>query len=103
MLAQTMTKADIERLSAPVFRKYDIRRAGLFGSFVRGEQRATSDLDFLVEFPMPVSLFTLGELKDELEETFGTSCDVLTYSSIERDNGAMSAIIQKEVQPLYGY
>ena len=27
-----------------------IRRLGLFGSFVRGEQRPTSDVDILVEF-----------------------------------------------------
>ncbi|MDR2519736.1 MAG: nucleotidyltransferase family protein [Eubacteriaceae bacterium] len=94
---------DIERLSIPVFRRYGILRAGLFGSFARGEQQETSDLDFLVEFPMPVSLFTLGELKDELEETFGVSCDVLTYSSVERDHGSLAAIIQKEAQPLYGY
>ena len=103
MEAQAMTKADIERLSAPVFRKYEICRAGLFGSFARGEQRANSDLDLLIEFPATVSLFTLGELKAELEGTFGTSCDVLTYSSVEKDSGTLSAILRKEVQPLYGY
>ena len=27
-----------------------VRRLGLFGSFVRGEQRVDSDVDFLVEF-----------------------------------------------------
>ena len=103
MEIQMMTKADVERLSAPVFRKYDIRYAGLFGSFVRGEQKRNSDLDFVVEFAVPVSLFTLGELKAELEETFGISCDVLTYSSVKQDTGALSAIIREEVQPLYGY
>ena len=78
MEAQGMTKADIERLSFPVFQKYDIRRAGLFGSFARGVQQKDSDLDFLVEFPAVVSLFTLGELKADLEDTFGMPCDVLT-------------------------
>lgn len=31
-------------------RALGIRRLGLFGSFVRGEQRPTSDVDILVEF-----------------------------------------------------
>ena len=99
----SMTKKDIERISTPVFRKYDVRRAGLFGSFARGEQRPASDLDFLVEFPMVVTLFTLGELKADLEEAFGRQCDVLTYSSVESDVGALSETIRKEAQPLYGY
>jgi predicted nucleotidyltransferase len=103
MEARTMTKTDIERMSAPVFRKYNIRRAGLFGSFVRGEQNASSDLDFLIDFPVPVSLFVLGELKAELEETFDTPCDVLTYSSVEKDGGVLSAIIREEAQMIYGY
>ena len=32
------------------FRSLCVRRLGLFGSFVRGEQRVDSDMDFLVEF-----------------------------------------------------
>jgi predicted nucleotidyltransferase len=31
-------------------RSLGVRRLGLFGSFVRGEQRVDSDVDFLVEF-----------------------------------------------------
>ena len=102
-MKKEMTSAEIIHMCTPVFRKYNIQRAGLFGSFVRGEQRENSDLDFLVEFPAPVSLFTLGELKAELEDTFRTSCDVLTYSSIEKDKSPLSLIISKEELPIYGY
>ncbi len=31
-------------------RGFGVRRLGLFGSFSRGEQDATSDIDFVVEF-----------------------------------------------------
>ena len=31
-------------------RSLGVRQLGLFGSFVRGEQRVDSDIDFLVEF-----------------------------------------------------
>jgi predicted nucleotidyltransferase len=30
--------------------KYNIKSFGIFGSYARGEQRATSDLDVLVEY-----------------------------------------------------
>jgi uncharacterized protein len=33
-----------------LLRSLGVRRLGLFGSFVRGEQRVDSDVDFLVEF-----------------------------------------------------
>jgi len=34
----------------PQLQALGVRRLGLFGSFVRGEQRPDSDVDFLVEF-----------------------------------------------------
>lgn len=101
MIAHTMTKAEIARISVPVFRKHHVRRAGLFGSYARGEQQQGSDLDFLVEFSGKVSLFTLGVLKDELEAAFGLSCDVLTYNSIETEQSELSAQIQNEAETLY--
>ncbi len=33
-----------------VLKKYKVKRIGLFGSYVRGEQKRHSDIDFLVEF-----------------------------------------------------
>ena len=33
-----------------LLRSLGVRRVGLFGSFVRGEQRVDSDIDLLVEF-----------------------------------------------------
>ena len=35
---------------AEVIRKYHITEIGIFGSFVRGEQKKRSDVDILVEF-----------------------------------------------------
>lgn len=100
-MQKDLSAADIARLSTPVFRKHGVSRAGLFGSFARGEQRTQSDLDFLVEFHGRVSLFTIGQLKDELEHTFQRPCDVLTYTSVMRDAGAMAKKIQQEARPLY--
>ena len=47
------TKQDILAVlyeNRALLRSLGVRRLGLFGSFVRGEQRVDSDVDFLVEF-----------------------------------------------------
>jgi predicted nucleotidyltransferase len=33
-----------------LLKKFKVKRIGLFGSYVRGEQKKDSDIDFLVEF-----------------------------------------------------
>ncbi len=33
--------------------RFSVRRIGVFGSFARGEQKASSDIDILVEFEKP--------------------------------------------------
>jgi len=37
--------------------EYKVKTLGVFGSYVRGEQKKSSDLDILVEFQEPVGLF----------------------------------------------
>jgi len=66
----------------PVLRRYDVRKAAIFGSFVKGEQRKDSDIDILVEFKGEKSLLDLAGLKIELEEILGRKVDVLTYNSL---------------------
>jgi hypothetical protein len=53
MQSTVMTKQDILNTlyeSRIRLRTFGVRRLGLFGSFVRGEQAANSDIDLLVEF-----------------------------------------------------
>ena len=57
-------------------------KASLFGSIVRGEASATSDLDLSVEFSGKKSLFDLVDLKLALEELLHCKVDVLTYNSL---------------------
>jgi len=66
----------------PVLRRYDVRKAAIFGSFVKGEERKDSDIDILVEFKGEKSLLDLAGLKIELEEILGRKVDVLTYNSL---------------------
>ena len=57
-------------------RTYGIKRMGIFGSVARGEQQKQSDIDIYYEGE-PLSLFKLSELKNKLENTLGTSVDIV--------------------------
>ncbi len=70
-------------LSLPVLKKYRIKKAGLFGSVVRGTATATSDVDFLVDPPDQFSLFDLAGLKVDLEDILNRPVDVVEYRSIK--------------------
>jgi predicted nucleotidyltransferase len=64
-----------------VLKRYNIKKAGIFGSYVRGEQRKDSDIDILVEYPNGLGLRFVG-LALELENKLGKKVDLVTYSGI---------------------
>ena len=57
---------------------HGVRQIRLFGSVVREEETPESDLDFLVEFEPERSLLDHVGLKQDLEDLFGRSVDVVT-------------------------
>ena len=58
--------------------KYHITRIGLFGSYARGDQKASSDIDLLIEFEENTpDLYDLKlELKDFFKNKFGIETDI---------------------------
>ncbi len=61
---------------------YKVRELGLFGSFVRGEQRETSDIDVLVDLTEDARLFDLVRLALFLEEQLHRRVDIVTKDSL---------------------
>ncbi len=73
----------IRQRTSPIFHRYGVRRAAIFGSFARGEEQKTSDVDLLVEVPKEMDLFSFVALKQDLEERLGRDVDLVTYRSID--------------------
>ena len=59
-------------------RRNHIRHLGLFGSVLRDDFRADSDVDVLVEFELGthVSIFTLVRVQNELSALLGRTVDM---------------------------
>jgi predicted nucleotidyltransferase len=71
------------RQAQPQLRCFGVKRYGLFGSFVRGEQNGESDVDILVEFdPGQKSFDNFMRLAFFLEELFGRRVELLTPESL---------------------
>jgi|SRR3989344_3857041 len=65
-----------------ILKKYGIKKAGLFGSYARGEQRKTSDIDILIQPTIDMSLLDFSGLKIELEESLNRKVDLVSYKYI---------------------
>ncbi len=75
---------EIKNKIMPILKKYGIKRAGIFGSIVRGEARENSDVDILVEIERDdLSLLDFVGIKLELEEVLGRKVDLVEYSVIK--------------------
>ena len=73
---------EFNRQIIPLLKRFGVKRASLFGSLARGEDREDSDIDILVEFEAGKSLLDLAGLKIELEELLGRRVDLLTFNSL---------------------
>ncbi len=50
----------------------------VFGSVARGEDTATSDIDFLVELAPDATLVDLARVRREISDVLGVPVDVMT-------------------------
>jgi predicted nucleotidyltransferase len=75
--------AQILRSAMPEMQeRFGVVSVRLFGSVARDEAGPDSDVDILVEFSGPVSLFLLADLREFLMEALGRSVDVGTEGSL---------------------
>ena len=76
-------KEQIAERIAPILREYDVRRAGVFGSFARGDFTANSDVDLLVSFNKVPGLFAYLAMIEKLKVALSRPVDVLTDSALD--------------------
>lgn len=79
--------------------EYGIAEIGVFGSYVRGEQRPDSDVDILIELERPprISLIGLVELEYYLSDVLGVRADLAIKKNLRKRIGSR---ILSEVVPI---
>lgn len=66
----------------PILESNDVKFAGVFGSFSRGEEGKNSDIDILVRLGKPLSLLQLIRLENIIAEKIGKAVDLVTEDSL---------------------
>ncbi|MGB9667160.1 MAG: nucleotidyltransferase family protein [Candidatus Cryosericum sp.] len=77
--------------------KYGVSSIAVFGSYARGQQKANSDVDLLVDFDRAIGGFAFIELANDLEELLGMNVDLLTPRMIKH-NPYLEKKILEELQ-----
>jgi len=75
----------IRYLKDEIKKEYKAEVVGVFGSYVRGEQKEGSDIDVLVRFSEGATLFDLVALADFLEEKLGRKVDLVSERAIREE------------------
>lgn len=87
----------INSLKGVIKAKYKAEVVGIFGSFVRGEEKEKSDIDVLVEFDEDADLFDFVGLSIFLEERLGRKVDVVPRDTVRPE---LKEIILAEAVPV---
>ena len=81
---------EIRRKVVPILKKYGVVKAGIFGSYARGEQKKRSDVDILIKFKRAKSLLEAVGFEIDLKKKIRREVDLLTY-------GAISPYLKKRI------
>lgn len=69
--------------------QYGVTIVGVFGSYVRGDQRPDSDIDILIELERPprISLLGLVDLQYYLSDLLGVKVDIAIKKNLRKRIG----------------
>lgn len=94
-----MSIEEIKEKISPILRAYGIKKASVFGSVSRGDDRPDSDVDLLVELkPGSMDLIQYIGLKHKLEDILGKEVDLVSEGNINRH---LEPYIRPELKTIY--
>ena len=76
-------KQIIQDQKALLIKNHKIKEIGIFGSYVRGDQKNDSDIDILIDFEVYPSLLELISMEHELSERLGIRVDMVMKSGLK--------------------
>ena len=72
----------IRKKLVPLLRRGKVTKAGIFGSYARGEQNKKSDIDILVKIDKDVGLIGFIKLKMAIQKLLKRNVDLVEYDTI---------------------
>ncbi len=73
---------NLKRLKPMLRRKFKVKRLGIFGSYVKGQVRRSSDVDILVEFSKGIDLLDFVAMERYLRDQTGVKIDLVSQKAL---------------------
>lgn len=80
-------KKHLHKMLPELKQEYKVASLAVFGSYVRGEQTNSSDLDILVEFSETPGLIKFIELENYLSDNLGIKVDLVHKKALKPNIG----------------
>jgi len=93
-----MNGLDLNKIKT-ILMENDIEFAGIFGSYARGEEKPDSDIDILVRFSKPKSIFDLTGLELELSDKLGKKVQIVSEKYI---HPYILPYVSRDLKIIYG-
>lgn len=84
MLKEEILEA-LAQVRVEITRRYKVKKIGLFGSFIKEEQKQNSDIDILVEFREDADLFDFSGLALFLEGKLNQKVDIVPEAALRKE------------------
>lgn len=96
-MTKTLKKINsiLEKHKSDLMKKYKLKEIGVFGSYIRGEQKKKSDLDILVDFYQVPDLFEFISLERHLNKLLKKQVDLVDKKGlrVELKNKILNEVI----------
>jgi predicted nucleotidyltransferase len=63
--------------------QYGLKEIGIFGSYVKGEQKEKSDLDILIELEKPIGFVRFMRLENALSQLLDVRVEMVTKKALK--------------------
>ena len=94
-----LTVEKIREICTPLFERYNVRYAYLFGSYAKGKATEKSDVDLLIS--MPLNGLRFYEFVEVLRESLKKKVDLLDDTQLENNTALVKEILQDGIK-IYG-
>lgn len=76
--------SELASVISPIAQMYGIKKVALFGSYSKGTQTDSSDIDLLIDKGTLKGLFAFNGFVNAVSDALGKPVDVMTYHSLNR-------------------
>ncbi|MBX3163521.1 MAG: nucleotidyltransferase domain-containing protein [Bacteroidetes bacterium] len=94
----SVEKNKIMQTIVDYLKNYKVIEVGFFGSFMRDEMNADSDIDILVKYNRGTTLFDIVKMKMDLTEKTGRNIDLVDKEAVFPK---VMEYIQKDLKTVY--